>query len=932
MVRGWQKRVEEADARRKESKQRKQRQDDRRVHKHLVHELLTMLEKFGDSIIKKQHFIFHIWTDFIPGDQLLIRDAVEAGNGRNRSRCIGDSGRKGLTRSDSLSETPSSKKKAHARSKEAMTESAVEESALVIPQLCRNNFFGKCGDDRGKKSSCRYEHYSGRYVSLSTVLNNKSRTPSEVQETLSLSEAASPSISSEPGAMPMVSYFSIDLKPRSSEDSQRKSVSELLSEAVANSKASGLGSIVYVAMNDFLLFDRYRNGMVVSENTFLTSLLGTDIRPRGLSIASDGEGGDGDLVLHLPGQVLEYILMFLPDSAVACASMVCHAWHADIGKVSPSLWRFLLKRRSWPMPEEPDPVLAQEDWTHISCKLYRDEFVSHYESVRDIRAVQLAMSAIVTKRHVNELEMSFQSFASRRGAPQPQNCCVAIHIWSKNRILAAYAHDCSLRLYMAVSRTGLSSDEKRCRELACLNIDPFKNIKRRTCDLVAMALDADYIGCLCHITTTDDIGMDNSYIPILTVVHRDDFLLCDSSAVEGGGTSELEEGALRSIDVKEAVLNYLVGCEEGDHRILQLRDFLAEGDDNIQMVEIIASQSIASCDNGRFLLEVSVSLPVFAGEPLVDDNDPVPITLLFRKLVLFSASTGSITWIGDSDPLTETVPPRHEKITLSSIRTVHPGRSRTGCSVAVAFSTSPTVMTGEIDSTGCVQSFHLQESSGVFSSEASLEEGWNFRPIHHRPMVITPSAIVAADTFVRVLNENKKEFRSIVSFFPRHLGDAFGTLVIEGKCEVIRLTRVRSRHVILLCRVHAPKNGAEDELGEVDGQWLGNNSGHAMLYAIIVDVSSHREIERVCLLEYVSPELDPSSLQVIPIMLGAHGDTVGVGFGGIGVAMTGHDVRTASEGIGKQAHDESATKTAKRRKKGKPKGVKKGVLPRGKHT
>ena len=51
MVRGnWQKRVETADARRKEAKQRKQRSEEKRIFKGQAQEMLALLDRHMDAI------------------------------------------------------------------------------------------------------------------------------------------------------------------------------------------------------------------------------------------------------------------------------------------------------------------------------------------------------------------------------------------------------------------------------------------------------------------------------------------------------------------------------------------------------------------------------------------------------------------------------------------------------------------------------------------------------------------------------------------------------------------------------------------------------------------------------------------------------------------------------------------------------------------
>jgi hypothetical protein len=117
---------------------------------------------------------------------------------------------------------------------------------------------------------------------------------------------------------------------------------------------------------------------------------------------------------------------------------------------------------------------------------------------------------------------------------------------------------------------------------------------------------------------------------------------------------------LHVISIGEAVLNYLLSSEEADHRLLRLYDFLTDGGD-VSEVEILASHSIKACGYGRFLVEVSISIPSLE----LDEEEDIMI-LLDRKVILFSATAEAIVWMGESNPM-DTLP-RHEDMTMVSYR------------------------------------------------------------------------------------------------------------------------------------------------------------------------------------------------------------------------------------------------------------------------
>jgi hypothetical protein len=107
-------------------------------------------------------------------------------------------------------------------------------------------------------------------------------------------------------------------------------------------------------------------------------------------------------------------------------------------------------------------------------------------------------------------------------------------------------------------------------------------------------------------------------------------------------------------------LNYLLSFEEADHRLLRLYDFLTDGGD-VSEVEILASHSIKACGYGRFLVEVSISIPSLE----LDEEEDIMI-LLDRKVILFSATAEAIVWMGESNP-TDTLP-CHEDMNMVSYR------------------------------------------------------------------------------------------------------------------------------------------------------------------------------------------------------------------------------------------------------------------------
>jgi hypothetical protein len=814
--------------------------------------------------------------------------------------------------------------------------------------LCRSHFFfGRCEESHRRKSGCRYLHYSSRWPTLASALsvgagrgNKAPRSASNElelsalqQDRVTLSEQAAGArvdagdhTQALSEAMDMLYYTVVELRERvvegSSDDSSppQPSLSAELTDALAGGSVK-LGSVVYVVVNNTLVFDRNREGVLLSDVEFLGAVSGDGSAwlpqrsPTGARRASVGsEDDDGDPIeAKLPGSVLERVLTFLPDASVASASRVCKAWHREIGRNSPDLWRHLLGRRGWPEPRCGGDIDARD-----AC---RAAFVQHYEAVRDLLALQRGLSAIASsKSNLEEKEMAYQTFSSRKGAPSQiaSGECVSMQVWSPGSILAGYSRDCSIRLYEAVPRGGCSAGANGllCREIVCRRIDPYRNTKRRTCVMLSMVVDEESIGCLCHVMA-DTVDAE-AYI--LVVLSREDFLVGDN-----GSAKSPQENGLRVIDVGEAVLNYLLSSDVVDHRLLQLLDFLASTGGEIGAVEVLASRAMAACGHGRFMIEVSIAIPTIGPHGAVAGEDDSPMHLLDRKLVLFSLTADAIVWMGDSQgslPLR----PRHEDMTIASLLTLpFPRASRCACSVMVASSTTLDIMSVSIE-----PSFQIECSRLPDDHAAKLpNENWDHAPQSSRAMILVGSDAIAADVFRRTVNNRIVDRMSAVVFYPRFLisdgPPITDRLELEGDIEVERMASLTDKHIILLCRQYVSATGrpvpSHPDESDTEPQY------HVCAVGILIHVGSRREIHRVTLLEGV----DPERFQLPEVTSASH-KTIGAGLSWRGVVMTGSSVRSASERhvlLPSSSPVATMSRSAKKKKKLVPKGSKKDGFARG---
>ena len=988
MVRGnWQKRVETADARRREAKQKKQRSEEKRVFKGMAQELLNLLDQNMDAMMRKrrkrsssfdnndnnsptkaissERWDIHIWTDTLlssEGPPPFLENIQEQEEGKSRkSRSLSSDESHELDLPGGRSKKSGKGKKVHPRSHQADSPPANEDK-FDDPLLCKTQFFcGKCLDPPPQKGGgggskkvggggggCRYVHFNNKQMqTLANALgigNKKSNNKpgnKDVEEVLSKAEKAcedhygSELAESSPGSMEMLYFTTVPLPPE--KDDAVDSFGDVITEKLAANNC-GIGSIVYVVLSmpfkDVLIYDRNQSGMVITD--FDKEALGSNTGTNGSAATSDAIHAQ-----DLPVSVLEHILEYLEAPGVASAAQVCISWRREIDNASPNLWKHLLEQRNWPLPANESTVTEDRndstatphahDTSQFTSKCLRDKFIQHYSVLRDIRAAQSALTGLLTKnKSCEEREMTFQAFSTRRDAPQPPNHCVGVEVWGPNRVLAAYSNDCTLRLFQAVPRGGSSShdnnsreEEKSCREIICQHIDPYKHTKRKSCYIEAMGLDEDVVGCLMNVS---DEANDCKSPHIIVTLKRDDLLISDD---------EPEEGSLNVIDLEQAVLNYILSLDQVDHRLLRLNDFLALGGSEDE-VEFIVSQSMAACGYGRFMVEVAISIP------LPDDDDDrhadLDMLLLDRKLFLVSSNVGAIVWMGESNPSNEPLRPRLEDMTLSCLRRTMPGSvTRTSCSVvAVSQAYAPIVIGCEIDHSGHAEGGSPLGSQEWSQTERELEEGWNIRLEGRRPIVVTPTDVVVGDTLTRVLVDNnyEREYKSLITFYSCCSGtetegnDSIFKLSIGEHCMIDRMVGARDDYIILLVRFFTENGYPADPNG---GHWGNELDRAARVFAITIHVPTRREIERCFLYEDFGWNR---------LSLSVSNDTLACGVWIKGLIMSGNDVRSVKKSTASSKSvlilDDLAPKKAPKKSKkrmskgsGKKDGFARGMSLRG---
>lgn len=425
--------------------------------------------------------------------------------------------------------------------------------------------------------------------------------------------------------------------------------------------------------------------------------------------------------------------------------------------------------------------------------------------------------------------------------------------------------------------------------------------------MATVALDTDFIGCL--LIVVDDVSMTENFM--LTVLSRDNFLMDDES----------NEDAMKVIDIREAVLNFLLSCDYVDHGLLQLHDFLAN-DGNLDDIDVVASQSLVECGHGRFMVEVAVAIPS------MDNEEDV---LIFRKLFLFSTSVGAITWMSDSGSSSTNLRSLNEEMTLAVYKREE--NYREGYEIVSLSCVSPTISSLSVDYGGNLQQSTFVQGTDLVRSEI-LSDEWSLRQSRKRPVLMLDYELVVADNLVRDEDGTIKR-KSILTFYPMDNSCGRSTLTrleLPGNLEVCHLIGLRSAHVIAICRFFEPGPN-EDEA--VDGTWFGPEDDTTVIssHAIIIDVETRSEIYRTCFVDDWGQHHGEDLLQFyrdgeLPIQLAVQGNTVAAGLSCKGVVLTGADARkslaSATIDDDEGASPSKSSKKTKKKKQGKKSGKKDG--------
>lgn len=891
MVQGWQRRAEIAVARRVESKQRKQKKSHRANVKGMVSNLLTQLDKFDCRrvAILSERTVLHVWTE----QQQVVETSHEHEERGSEEKQKQEPG---------APVGSNSKRRARGVSSDNNDNHSSTSNGNKI--LCRTHFYkGYCASASAtsnskqgsakRMSGCRHLHPAKHFQTLGDIAGQTQSAVLASAESAFL-EATQDGTEEDLGGMEMLNYFPIQL-PINTEgehdaDGDQQTVGQVFTKALRDHSCIN-ASLVYVAFGNVLIFDRYQEGLLVAD-------LGT-VFGEGKRISSNTESTQEDTLAGaegLPAAVLEYILTFLPDSSVASMTRVCTAWNSEIGKSSSYLWRQMLERRKWPLPPENSSLSPSARTHEAKCC-----FQMHYQVVRDVNAVKEALSALVNSKRAapaNDVEMVYQAFSTRRTAPSEPNACVAMEAWSPDEVLAAYSHDCTIRLFKAVAKGPTGG--KTCRELISVCLNPFRKTSKVKTRLVAMGLDTDMVGCLLHAQ-----GGIHKSTHILSIIQRDAYLEAAGGDTSSLGWSEPEEGVLNVIDINEVIVDYFL--EHADDLATHLPYVYIDPND-LDDVQVVVSDTLVACGHGQFAIEAAI----YISDPDLEDYDEAPRIMLGRKLVIISSLRGTVAWMG-SLPW-RTFPDNCNVFLTACVLGENPGRTAS-CRILAATPWELGMQHADITNTIEVcHGIHFTIAGDTAANEiVSLEDrGWRTNRDRRRNVVPFPNgSIVAIDILCKDRGNGFLDYRSCISVFSMEVADE-GTVqepLWLNHCDVLSMHRIRDEHVLLICEeVDVNEDDSDaDPFDEVGGHWFSADP-QRYIRGIVVHVPTRQVIDRAHI------PFDISETGTTLSMCCGFNNTIGVGLSWKGVVLTGANVRAVGSCNTEQSKERPGNEADKKKK------------------
>jgi hypothetical protein len=826
MVRGnWQKRVERAQDRRDQAKTKKIRKGQKALYKALVqNELWPLLDKFklidSDSPLDN----LHLWVDCKPVSR--DNDAEFQDNDDSDSRQS-----KKKPKQKSKGDATPAIKKAHPRSHENVRdEDGVEDEQL----LCHQYFFtGTCGGfAKGGKSRknaplCQHCHYlSKKHLTLAGALSLKSLKQKNNSSSISAvhvddenhkhvlgraSNAAalaqkildgvdinsdvdiiSDAINENVG-IDMVHYMKI---PIVSTHGEKIDVTDAIMKVFSVEKVN-IGAIAYVAYGNVLLFDRFDGGVVISPEAELDIFGGSDEDNE--HIINSAAISDG--LIHFPGTVLEHVLGYLPGGYAGILPRVCKSLYQEVGTTSPSLWKLLIQRSGWPLPEDPD-----SDPT----TLHKAAFLSHFRICQRVKAFNNGIKNLIENVDSNSIgkNTALSRFQEKQNFPTGNSI---LCLWNESSVLVASRSDCVLRLFKCYGQN--STDKKSLREVFNLRLAPVPLSKKVECSLESIALDDRYAAC--------SFSVSGKYF--VTSITKEDLLSNSTeNVIEGNDILQIH-------DLTKSFLEYYESIDDS-----QMRDTLVNLDVNgMETVRVKVIDDLKACGNGIFCAIVRISVATDEDE-FADEDEDISVGVL--SLSLSKERNAVLDFVLLPSSL-------YDAAASLRISTNYHLKRRTDsteltCSIP---SWESDLFFTVVDRKGKFEEIRVSHQ-GMFAP--TLDESWDLLPNDRESThtVRTPENIA---TSYLLQNQDNLTRRVACILYPAHDHTVDSTvLFLERDYESVLSMKCMNRdYLVLVCAC-----GRTENPPIFDGHWFGDDfdrlsNTQGLFHLVIVHVPSKKEIQ-----------------------------------------------------------------------------------------
>ena len=787
MARGnFQRRIEIAQERQKEQKNKKLRKEQRSVHKALVHNVLwPLLDQFKYTNPNLPLGKMHLWVDSIPElgqEQSTVDevDDVDSASKKGNHKKTGKSRAKG--------DAKPAMKKYHPRSHENAEDDNEEDDE---PLLCLDFFFtGTCqglqsgGKSKKGRTHCDLVHPSKKELTLASILkptqsvNNlnvdaqvalkrSSTAALTTQKKLDGDEIpiAEMTLSKSPG-IDMLYHLEVPLVGEGAAGNMTKLVTSMLAKGKV-----AVSSIAYVVYGNVLIFDRCDGGKVISPQNE-RKLLGIDDD-------SDDEDPKSDRLIKFPAAVLEQILMYLPGSFSGLVPMVCKNLRAEIGTQSPALWRQLIRREGWVEPkcdDQADPIT-----------FYKSFFISHERIRQRVEAFKGGVEKLVNPD--NKTELSRGTALGSLSEYLEDLDSVVMHIWSENSVLIASQNDCMLHLY-TVSKQN-SSDEKLLREIMQVRLAPVPISKKIHCWLSHMAMDD------CYVLFSFDVDGRS----ILASMTKDELL--------SNSTEEMIEcgDSLKTHDLSVAIKDYVQ--TKGDDAFL-VGDQIYDDDMIFKVIDL------KEIGHGLFCILVNIDASNGDGE-----EDDVEVCTGFLSFSVSEGIERVLDYVEIPMDIASGTP-----ILATNVQWKH--RSEI-VEIVCKSSKGHEIYVANVDRSGIIhQKAYLNQYRRIVPEDRAVE-----MPKYSSHALRTPSRLVGYSEIGGRLDVYTLEPDSPpIDLF---LQQDFNT--------ILSMNHLEDGYVLMLCRRDPETLPAEED---IDGHWFGENvssiSQVHCLYFIVIHIPTMTEI------------------------------------------------------------------------------------------